>query len=100
MKRAALVIGMDGSLIGNEFFLDDLLGTKKQLDPGSEEEGDVRSCIIIGFLGIFKGETGEIYRLTLVASTTDSWIEVRKWIVLLIVSMGKKGNNNGYMLQD
>ena len=97
MTGSALVIGMDGSLIGNEFFLDDLLGTKKQLDPGSEEEGDVRSCIIIGFLGIFKGETGEIYRLTLVASTTDSWIEVRKWIVLLMASLRKKGIINGYI---
>ena len=30
----------------------------------------------------------------------DSWIEVRKWIMLLMVSPGKKGLNNGSMFQD
>ena len=30
----------------------------------------------------------------------DSWIEVRKWIMLLMVSPGKKGLNNGSMFQE
>ena len=33
---------------------------------------------------------GERYRLNPVASTTDSGIEVRKWILLLMVYLGKK----------
>ena len=30
----------------------------------------------------------------------DSWIDVRKWIMLSMVSPGKKGINNGSMFQD
>ena len=49
----------------------------KLLDSGREEEGGVGSYIIIVLLGIFKGETGEIYHMYLVASTTNSGIEVK-----------------------
>ena len=41
-----------------------------------------------------------MYHLTPVAYTMDSWIEVRKWIMLSMVSPGKKGFNNGSMFQD
>ena len=78
----------------------DLHRTKKQLALDREEEGDVGSYIIIAFMGRFKGETGEGYYLIKLASTMDSGTEVRKWIVLLIVSLENKGINNGFMLQD
>ena len=43
---------------------------------------------------------GERYHLTPVASTTNSGVEARKWILLLMVALGNKGINNGSMLQD
>ena len=48
----------------------------------------------------FTGETVERYHLTPVVSTTDSGVEVRKLIILLMVAMGKKVINNGSMFQD
>ena len=51
-------------------------------------------------MGIFKGEIGERYELTQVASTTDSGIEIIKWIVLLMSYLGKKGTKKVSMLQD
>ena len=66
-----MVIGIDGSLIWHGIFLADRYGTKKHLASGREEEGGVGSYIIIDFLAIFKGETGERYHLNLVASKTD-----------------------------
>ena len=63
------------------------------------KEGNVGSYIIIVLLRRFKGEMGESYYLTPVASPMDSGIEVRKWIVLLMVSLGRKGINNGSMFQ-
>ena len=59
MTRAALVIVMDWSLRGHEILLTDLHRTEK-LATGHEKEGDVGSYIIIGLLGRFKGEMGEI----------------------------------------
>ena len=46
----------------------------------------------------FKGKMVERYHLTQVASTTDSGIEVRKWIVLLMEYLVNKGINKGSML--
>ena len=43
---------------------------------------------------------GKMYHLTLVASTTSLEIEVRKWVVLLMVAMGKICRNKRYILQD
>ena len=51
-----MVIGMDKLLRGHEILLADLLGTEKYLTSGCEEEGDVRSYIIIAFLVISKVE--------------------------------------------
>ena len=80
--------------------LADLRGTKIHLASGREREGDVGSYIIIFLMGRFKGEMGEMYHLTPLASTTDSVIEVRKLIVLFILSLLKKGTNNGSIYQD
>ena len=68
----------------------DLHGTKKHLDSGSEEQYDVGSYIISGLMGIFKGGMVERYQLTHVSSNMDLGMEIRKWVVLLIVALGKK----------
>ena len=67
------------------------------MDSGCEEEGDVGSYIINGFMVRLKGRTGERYHLTQVASTMGSGIEVRKLIVLLLLALVNKGTNKGSM---
>ena len=77
-----------------------LHGTKNKFVSVREEEGDVLSYIIINFLVRFKVETVESYQLTPVASTMDSGMEVRKWIVSLVVSLVNKVINNESVLED
>ena len=43
---------------------------------------------------------GEMYHLTPVASTTISEIEVRTWVVFLVIALGGKCRNNIFILQD
>ena len=100
MVESALLIGMYGQLRGHEILLADHHGTKKHLSSGREKEGDTGSYIIISLLEIFDAETVERYHLTPVASNTYSGIEVRKWILLLMVALINKGTNKAYMLQD
>ena len=50
-------------------------------------------------MGRFKGETGERYHLNPEVSTTDSGIEVKNLIVLLMEDLGKKFINNESMSQ-
>ena len=57
---------------------------------GREEDGVVRSCTIITFLGRCKGETGKRYYLNPVASNTDSGIDFRKLTVFFMLTQGKK----------
>ena len=77
-----------------------LHGTKNKFVSVREEEGDVLSYIIINFLVRFKVETVESYQLTPVAYTMDSGMEVRKWIVSLVVSLVNKVINNESVLED
>ena len=51
-------------------------------------------------MGRVKGEMGERYHRTSVVSTIDSGIEVGNGIVLLMVSLVKKGTNNGSIFQN
>ena len=51
-------------------------------------------------MGRFKFEMGERYHMKPVDYNTDSGIEVRKLILLLMVALGGKVINNWYIFQD
>lgn len=73
---AYALIAFCGSFRGNEVFLADLYGTRKYL-ASTDLKGDY---VIIPLLGRFKGETGERYHLTPLASVTKSGLMVKQWV--------------------
>ncbi len=76
------IIAFCGSFRGSEVFLVDLHGLRKYLlDLNHPENPD---HVIIPLLGRFKGETGERYHLTPLASVTSSGLRVREWVKRLV----------------
>lgn len=72
--------------------LADLYGLRKYLNE--RKTGDTRH-VVIPLLGRFKGETGERYHLTPLASVTDSGLKIRFWVESLIEVREKQGRFHG-----
>lgn len=85
-------IAFCGSFRGPEVFLVDLYGLRKYLYRPPQEVSDF---VIIPLLGKFKGETGERYHLTPLASTTSSGIRVREWVERLVLARAHEGWQHG-----
>ncbi len=86
------LIAFCGSFRGPEVFLMDLLGLRKYL-----QEGDAlgRDHVIIPLLGRFKGELHARYHLSPLAATTESGLEVAKWVRRLVTLREEEGRMNG-----
>jgi hypothetical protein len=78
---AYAIIAFCGSFRGSEVFLVDLHGLRKYLFNQDEPEQDF---VIIPLLGRFKGETGDRYHLTPLASETSSGLKVKEWVKRLV----------------
>lgn len=100
MVGAAVVIGMRGSLRGHEIFLTDLLGVRKHLSKGKVATPTAPSHIFVTLLGRFKGETGERYHLTPLASMTDLGLPIRRWITMLVVAWDMRGIRSGPLFRE
>jgi hypothetical protein len=70
-----------GSFRGPEVYLVDLHGLRKYLLQSPELAQD---HVIVPLLGRFKGETGERYHLTPLASETSSGLKVKEWLKRLV----------------
>jgi hypothetical protein len=89
---AFAVIAFCGSFRGPEVFMVDLHGLRKYLLA----TGDVpEDCVIIPLLGKFKGETGERYHLTPLASETTSGLKVKQWVKRLVYVRERQGKVQG-----
>jgi hypothetical protein len=95
---AYAIIAFCSSFRGLEVFLVDLYGLRKHmLDPHVDLKSE---CIIIPLLGRFKGETGDRYHLTPLASTTSSGLRVKQWIEWLILVLEVHGRVRGQAFCD
>ncbi len=74
---AYAIIAFYGSFRGSKVFLIDLHGLQKYLFNRDEPEQDF---VIIPLLGRFKGETGDRYHLTPLASKTSLGLKVKEWV--------------------
>lgn len=100
MTAAAVVIGFGGSLRGHEIFFADLFGMRKHLSKGKRATPAVGSHLLVALLGQFKGETGERYHLTPLASKTASGMEIWREVTRLIVAWDMRGVRQGPLFQD
>ena len=89
---AFCAIGIGGSFRGHEIPLTDLYGLRKYINEG--KTGETRH-VVIPLLGRFKGETGERYHLTPLASVTDSGLKIRFWVESLVEVREKQGRFHG-----
>jgi hypothetical protein len=96
MLGAFTVIAFCGSFRGNEVFLVDLYGLLKYLRSPEVDEGTV----IVPLLGHFKGETGECYHLTPLASATASGIQVKLWLERAVATKEKRFCTHGPLFGD
>ncbi len=89
---AYALIAFCGSFRGPEVFLTDLHGLRKYLH---EDEERVRDHVVIPLLGRFKGELNSRYHLAPLAATTNSGLEVRKWVERLVSVREGEGRVQG-----
>ena len=82
------------SLRGNEGFLLDLHGLRLYL-----EEGRAPQCqkphVVAPLLGRFKNEIGERFHLVLLAPVTQSGLEVRNWLEMLVEVSAQEDRKRG-----
>lgn len=86
------LIAFCGSFRGAEVFLTDLQGLRKYIKEDPERS---RDHVIIPLLGRFKGELHERYHLAPLAATTDSGLEVRRWVERLVQFREEVGRVRG-----
>lgn len=82
MAGAYSCIAFCGSFCGHEVYLVDLDGLFKYNDES--KRGKQKDHVVIPLLGRFRGGTGERYHLTPLAASTQSGIELKFWIKLLL----------------
>ena len=82
-----------GSFRGHEVFLVDLDGLFKYMKE--VEMSNKQDYVIVPLLGRFKGETGERYHLTPLAATTQSGIQTKMWVKLLLRMHERNGRSKG-----
>ena len=93
---AYALIAFCGLFRGNKVFLVDLYGLRKYL-----RSSDVaHDCVIVPLLGRFKGEMGDRYHLTPLASTTSLGLPVKKWIQRLVQTKETLGRVRGPAFSD
>ncbi len=80
------------ALRGEEVVLTDLFGIQKYWEQGQQS---TESHVVVTLLGSFKGETGEVYHLLPIVSTTSRGLEPRKWIGCLLTSYQSMEINHG-----
>ena len=85
----ALAVLVGGALRGGEVLLMEASElVKKRLDG---KHHPTHPHVVIPLMGRFKNETGERNLLLTLASTTQSGIEIRKWIERLIILLMREG---------
>jgi hypothetical protein len=80
------------ALRGKEVVLTDLFGIQKYREQGQQS---TESHVVVTLLDRFKGETGEVYHLLPIVSTTSHGLEPRKWIGCLLALYQSMGINHG-----
>lgn len=90
---AYVCVAFGGSFRGHEVFLVDLHGLLKYLQK--PPLSSAKPHVIIPLLGRFKGEDGERYHLTPLVSTTNSGIEIGKWVQRLAETKRQQGLTHG-----
>ena len=87
-----------GSFRGHEVFLTDLAGSIKY--KNEVKQSGRNDYFILPLFGRLKGETGERYHLSLLATETNSGIQTGLWIQLLVKMHERLGNTNGTAFVD
>ena len=93
MTGAFVSICFCGSFRGHEVFLTDLDGLYRYNENIHDQKDE--SHVTIPFLGRYKGETGERFHLTPMAALTNSGIDLKFWVGLLLQMHVAKGRKQG-----